>query len=58
MIAIELSKQQALDADPEAIQQINFIVNLDRNAGKTMLSITEEVKETVLDLSQSTVKVL
>ena len=58
MIAIELSKQQALDADPEAIQHINFIVNLDRNAGKTMLSITEEVKETVLDLSQSTVKVL
>ena len=58
MIAIELSKQQALDADPEVIQQINFIVNLDRNGGKTMLSITEEVKETVLDLSQSTVKVL
>ena len=58
MIAIELSKQQALDADPEAIQQINFTVNLDRNAGKTMLFITEEVKVTVLDLSQSTVKVL
>ena len=24
MIAIDLSKQQALDADPKAIQQINF----------------------------------
>ena len=24
MIAIDLSKQQALDADPRAIQQINF----------------------------------
>ena len=31
MIAIDLSKQQALDADPRAIQQINFTANLDRN---------------------------
>ena len=30
MIAIDLSKQQALDADPKAIQQINFITNLDQ----------------------------
>ena len=29
MIAVDLSKQQALDADPRAIQQINFIKNLD-----------------------------
>ena len=29
MIAIDLSKQQALDADPKAIQQINFTGNLD-----------------------------
>ena len=30
MIAVELNKQQALDADPKAIQQINFTVNLDK----------------------------
>ena len=30
MIAVDLSKQQALDVDPRANQQINFIVNLDR----------------------------
>ena len=30
MIAIDLSKQQALHADPKAIQQINFTANLDR----------------------------
>ena len=30
IIAIDLSKQQALDADPRAIQQINFTANLDR----------------------------
>ena len=29
-IAIDLSKQQALDADPKAIQQINFTGNLNR----------------------------
>ena len=34
MISVDLSKQQALDADPRAIQQINFTANLDR-AGKT-----------------------
>ena len=34
MIAIDLSKQQELDADPRAIQQINFTANLDR-AGNT-----------------------
>ena len=34
MITIDLSKQQALDADPRAIQQINFTENLDR-AGNT-----------------------
>ena len=30
MIAIDLSKQHALDADPKAVQQIIFIENLDR----------------------------
>ena len=34
MIAVDLSKQQALDADPRATQQINFTANLDR-AGNT-----------------------
>ena len=47
MIAIGLSKQQALDADPRAIQQINFTANLDRNGNTTMFFIIEEAKETV-----------
>ena len=58
MIAIDLSKQQALDADPGATQQINFTANLDRAENTTMLFIIEEAKETVLDFSQETVKVL
>ena len=57
MIAIDLSKQQALDADPRAIQQINFTANLDRAGNTTMFFIIEEAKETVLDFSQGTVKV-
>ena len=36
MIVVDLSKQQALDADPKAIQQINFTANLNR-AGNTRL---------------------
>ena len=58
MIAIDLSKQQALDADPRAIQQINFTANLDRAGNTTMSFIIEEAKEIVLDFSQGTVKVL
>ena len=34
MIPVDLSKQQALDADPKAIQQINFTANMDK-AGNT-----------------------
>ena len=30
MIEVDLSKQQALNADPKAIQQINFTANLDK----------------------------
>ena len=58
MIAIDLSKQQALDADPRAIQQINFTANLDRLGNTTMSFIIEKAKETVLDFSQGSVKVL
>ena len=58
MIEVDLSKQQALDADPRAIQQINFIENLDRNGSTRMFFILEEAKETILDFSQGTVRVL
>ena len=58
MIAIDLSKQQALDADPKAIQEINFTANLDREGNTTMFFIIEETKETVLDSPQGIVKVL
>ena len=58
MIAVDLSKQQALDADPRAIQQINFTGNLDRARNTRVYFILEEAKETILDFSQGTVKVL
>ena len=57
MIARDLSKQQALDSDPRAIQQVNFTVNLDRTRNTRFFFIFEELK-TVLDFSQGTVKVL
>ena len=52
MIAIEPSKQQALYADPKAIQQINFTRNM------TMFFIIEEAKETISDFLQGAVRVL
>ena len=58
MIAIDLSRQNELDADPRAIQQINFTANLDRAGNTTIFFITEEAKETVFKFSQGTVKVL
>ena len=58
MIAVDLSKPQALDADPRAIQQINFTANLDRAGYTKVYFILEKAKETILDFSQGTVRVL
>ena len=58
MIAVDLSKQHALDADPRAIQQINFTANIDRAGNTRVYFILEEAKETILDFSQGIVKVL
>ena len=59
MIAVDLSKQQALDGDPRANQQINFTANLDRAGNTGIYFILEEAKETKPDFSQeTTVKVL
>ena len=58
IIATDLRKQQALDADPRAILQINFTANLERVGNTTMFFIIEQPKETVLGFSQGTVKVL
>ena len=58
LIAIDLSKQQKLDADPKSIQQVNFTGNLDQGGIKQTFFITEEAKETILDFSKSTIKLL
>ena len=58
MIAIDLSKQQALGVDPKAIQQVNFTASFDRDGNKTEFIIIVKAKETILDFSQRTVKVL
>ena len=51
MIAVNLSKQQPLDADPRAIQQINFTANLDRAGNTRIYFILEEAKETILNFA-------
>ena len=58
MVVINLGKKQVLDANPRAIQQINFTDILDRTGKTTMFFIIEEAKETVSDFSQGAVKAL
>ena len=58
IIATDLSKQQVLDANPKAIQGINFTGNLSGNNNRLIFFIIEEAKETILSFSQWTVKVL
>ena len=58
MIAIDLSKHQALDADLKPILQINFKASLDRTGNTRIFFFLEELKETVLEVLQGIVKVL
>ena len=55
MIAIDLSKQQALDSDPRAIQRVAFTGNLEQQA--TIFLIFKEAKQMVLVCSQGPIKV-
>ena len=45
MITIDLSRQHELNADPRAIQQINFRANLNRAGNTSIFCITEEEKK-------------
>ena len=57
MIAVDLSKKQALDPDSKAIRQINFTGYLAQAGNSTMLfCIIEEAKETIPNFSQGTVR--
>ena len=58
MIAVDLSRQQALGPDPRKLQQINFTPNLDRAGDTRVYFILEESKETKLNFTQGTVNVL
>ena len=52
VIATDLSKQQKLDTDPKAKQQINFTGKLEQDRKKQTFFITKETKETVLNFSK------
>ena len=60
LIAVDLSKQKALDADPRAIQQIVFqgIVGREDNTKIRLYTILEKSKETILEFAKEIVKVL
>ena len=52
IFAIDLIKQQKLDANQKAIQQISFTGNLTREKGARMYFIIEEARKIVLDFSK------
>ena len=56
--SMDLSKQQALNTNLKVIQQNNITGNLDQAEQTGMYFITEEEKETILNLSEGTVKLL
>ena len=53
MIAIDLSKQKALDSDPKVIEQTNFTRNIDQVENTTMFFIIEKAKETILNFTRN-----
>ena len=55
---MDLSKQQALNTNLKVIQQNNITGNLDQAEQTGMYFITEEEKESILNLSEGTVKLL
>ena len=61
IIAVDLSKQKALDPDSRAIQQIIFTGKMKATAVNTRVIIfyvLEKSKETILEFSKGTTKVL
>ena len=55
LVAVDLSKQKELDADPRAIQQIEFKYMLGTNS--TIYWVLEKSKETILEFYKGTVEV-
>ena len=58
MIAIDLSKQKALDSDPKVIEQTNFTRNIDQVEKTTMFFIIEKAKETILNFTRNRERVI
>ena len=59
LIAVDLSKQKALDADSRAIQQIIFTGKITATQNNTRIIIyyiLKQSKETILDFSKETIK--
>ena len=55
LVAVDLSKQKELDADPRAIQQTEFKYMLGTNS--TIYWVLEKSKETILEFYKGSVKV-
>ena len=55
LVAVDLSKQKELDADPRAIQQIEFKYMLETDS--TIYWVLKKSKETIIEFYKGTLKV-
>ena len=63
LIAVDLSRQKELDADPKAIQEIQFVdqlknvdgTNPDGTQNMFVLTVLEKIKEAILTFSQGSI---
>ena len=60
LIAVDLSKQKGLEANPKAIQQIVFqgVVGGANNTTKRLYTILKQSREAILEFPKGTAKVL
>ena len=56
LVAVDLTKQKELDADPRAIQQIEFYRRLETNS--QVCTVLEKSKETILEFYKGIANVL
>ena len=48
----DLNKQEALDGNPKAVQQIDFTINLNQSGNAMLFFVIKDVKQITLDFLQ------
>ena len=52
LMVTDLNKQEALDGNPKAVQQIDFTINLNQSGNAMLFFVIKDVKQITLDFLQ------